>query len=546
VPERGSSPSAATWPRAIALPRPGAFSATAELSRLRAAPAWLLAALLAGIYLVVQPASADLAAQVYRADLFAHHGFVLWDSAWYSGHHVPGYSLLFPPLGALLGVRVVGALCAVASAALFERLAHDHFGPRARLGALWFAAATAMNLVTGRLTFGLGVTIGLAAVLALTRRRVTLAAALAALTTVASPVAGLFLGIVALARLVTAPRRPAAAVAFGLAVAVPMLTLVAMFPEGGTEPFVGPTLWPEIVSCAFLLIALPRAERGLRAGVVLYGLACVAAFVIPTPVGGNVARLGTLFAGPLLACVLWQWRTLLLAVMAIPLVWWQWSAPVQDAARAYGDPSTHASYYQPLLGFLESQRGPFRIEIPFTTNHWEAAEVAPHFPLARGWERQLDRGDNPLFYSGTLTPARYHAWLETWGVRYVALPRRVALDQSAQREASILRRGQPWLVQVFADRDWRVWQVRDAAPMATGAGSMLAQSTAAFTLRARRAGTILVRERYTPYWAVVRGHGCVRREPGGLTAVSVRGPGTVNVEIAFSPWRVGSESPRCR
>jgi hypothetical protein len=546
VPARGSSPSAATWPRATALPRPGGLPATAELSRLRDAPAWLLAALLAGIYLVAQPASADLAAQVYRADLFAHHGFVLWDSAWYAGHHIPGYSLLFPPLGALLGVRVVGAVCAVASAALFERLAHEHFGPRARLGALWFAVATAMNLVTGRLTFGLGVTIGLAAVLALSHRRVVLAAALAALATVASPVAGLFLGIVALACLIASPQRRVAALCFGLAAAVPMLALIAMFPEGGTEPFVVATFWPELVSCAFLLIALPRAERELRAGVVIYGLACVAAFVIPTPVGGNVVRLGALFAGPLLACVLWHRRTLLLFAMALPLLWWQWQAPIEDAVRAYGDPSVHASYYQPLLGFLQSQRGPFRVEIPFTTNHWEAAEVAPYFPLARGWERQLDRGDNGLFYFGALTPARYHAWLRAWGVRYVALPRRTVLDESAQVEASILRRGQPWLVAVFADRDWRVWRVRGAAPMAAGAGAMTAQSTDSFTLNARRAGTIVVRERYTPYWAIVSGRGCVKREPGGQTGVTVRGPGTVRVGIAFSPWRIGSESLRCR
>ncbi len=543
MPARGESPSAAAWPRGLGLPRPGARSATAELSRLRTAPAWLLAALLAAIYLIVQPASADLAAQVYRADLFAHHGFVLWDSAWYSGHHIPGYSVLFPPLGALLGVRVVGALCAVGSAALFERLAHEHFGTRARVGALWFAAATAMNLITGRLTFGLGVTLGLAALLALTHRRVALAAGLAALTTLASPVAGLFLGIAALAALIASRRT--AGLWLGLAVAVPMLALVALFPEGGTEPFVGATFWPEMVSCAFLLIALPRAERELRVGVVLYGVACIAAFVVPSPVGGNVVRLGTLFAGPLLACALWPRRTMLLVAMALPLLWWQWSAPVQDAVRAYGDPSTHAAYYQPLLGFLHDQRGPFRVEIPFTTNHWEAAEVAPRFPLARGWERQLDRADNRLFYSGELTPARYRAWLSRWGVRYVALPRRVVLDASANREAAILRAGQPWLEPVFSDRDWRVWRVRDAGPMATGAGVMTSQSTESFTLRARRAGTVLVRERYTPYWAITRGAGCVTRAAGGQTAVSVRGSGIVRVSIRFSPSRILRESPRC-
>ena len=41
-----------------------------------------------------------------------------------------------------------------------------------------------------------------------------------------------------------------------------------------------------------------------------------------------------------------------------------------------------------------------RVEIPFTDTHWEAYRVASEFPLARGWERQLDRDDNGLFYDG--------------------------------------------------------------------------------------------------------------------------------------------------
>src|SRR5437762_6730388 len=112
---RGDSRSAVTWPISDTPPG-GAWSSTATISRLADIPAWLVAAVLAATYLVVSPASADLAAQIYRADLFAHHGFVLWDGGWYGGHHVPGYSVLFPPLAALLGPRVVGALCAVASA----------------------------------------------------------------------------------------------------------------------------------------------------------------------------------------------------------------------------------------------------------------------------------------------------------------------------------------------------------------------------------------------------------------------------------------------
>ena len=57
----------------------------------RAIPAWAPAGVVAAVYLVLAPPSADLAAQYYRADL----GLVLWDNGWYGGHHMPGYSLLF-------------------------------------------------------------------------------------------------------------------------------------------------------------------------------------------------------------------------------------------------------------------------------------------------------------------------------------------------------------------------------------------------------------------------------------------------------------------
>src|SRR4051795_3312051 len=166
------------------------------LARIERTPAWAVAGVLAALYLIIDPPSADLAAQVYRSAQFGREGLALWDNAWYAGHHMPGYSVLFPPLGSLLGARVVGALSAVASAFLFQRIADEHFHyAEGRPGVVWFAAATSLNLITGRLAFGLGVTVGLAAVLAVTHRRDALGALLAVATTLASPVAGLFLAL---------------------------------------------------------------------------------------------------------------------------------------------------------------------------------------------------------------------------------------------------------------------------------------------------------------------------------------------------------------
>ena len=129
----------------------------------RASYAWVLAAVLSIAYLVVAPPSADLAAQQYRTDLAKHAGLTLWDNAWYGGHHMPGYSVLFPPIGAILTPQVTGALAAVAAAWLFARIAVKHWGEDAALAAWWFAAGASAMLLTGRLTFAFGLAAGLLA-----------------------------------------------------------------------------------------------------------------------------------------------------------------------------------------------------------------------------------------------------------------------------------------------------------------------------------------------------------------------------------------------
>jgi hypothetical protein len=153
---------------------------------------------LAAAYLVVAPPAADLAAATYRSDLFARAGFTTWDTGWYAahGHWLPSYSLLSPALGALLGVRLLLALSAVAAATLFGLVAERTFGlAAARVSAAVFALGFGVGLLSGRVPYDLGFAIGLGAVLALTRGRFALALGLAVLTSAASPVAGAFLAL---------------------------------------------------------------------------------------------------------------------------------------------------------------------------------------------------------------------------------------------------------------------------------------------------------------------------------------------------------------
>jgi hypothetical protein len=513
----------------IALPRSWTLSE---------APAWVLAALLAAIYLVISPPSADLAAQTYRSGL----GLVLWDGAWYGGHHVPAYSVLFPPLAALLGPQLVGALAAVAAAWLFQRLVDGLEG--ARVASLWFAVGTATTLLTGRLTFALGVAVGLAALVVAKRGLWAAASVLAVMTSLASPVAGAFVALAAAAWWVAKRGWPPLAV--GTAAIVPVAATTIAFPEGGTFPFVPSSFWPSLAAVVALSITVPREARIIRAGVALYALAMVASFAVATPMGGNVVRLGALFAGPVLAGLLWTRDRRALALLALPLVYWQWVAPVDDWARAASDPSVHQRYYAGLIGYLGTREGgPFRVEIPFTDNHWESRWVAPRIPLARGWERQVDRQRNSLFYDDEpLTPWRYENWLDNNAVKYVALPD-APLDYSAQGEARLIRSGLPYLRQVWHDAHWRVFAVEHPRALASGAARVTSITAQQVRLYARRTGSVDLRVRFTPYWNIAYGRGCVEQGEFGWTRLLVDKPGRIVLDTRFAIGRVRADSPRC-
>src|ERR1700744_5579068 len=88
----------------------------------RGAPT-VVAAVFATVYVIVSPPSLDLAAHLLRAKLFSAEGFGIWDNWWYAGHHVPGYSVLFPPIAAVLTPQIAGGVAATGTAALFEPLA---------------------------------------------------------------------------------------------------------------------------------------------------------------------------------------------------------------------------------------------------------------------------------------------------------------------------------------------------------------------------------------------------------------------------------------
>jgi hypothetical protein len=266
--------------------------------------------------------------------------------------------------------------------------------------------------------------------------------------------------------------------------------------------------------------------------------------------GSNAVRLGTLFAGPIAACVIAppRRRRTLAAYAAVlaGLFFWQWSSAVRDFRASQNEPSAKVSYYKPILDFLAHQRPEDgRVEIPFTRSHWEAAVVAPRYPLARGWERQLDAGRNPLFYEGILSDFTFANWLAEHAVRFVALPD-VKPDESSFKERGLIERDPPYLRLIRRLPHWRVYLVTLPHPMVIpdkdARITLLHLGSDELDLSVDRPGSALLRVRWSPYWLVPGA--CVERD-GDWTRVIASRPGRLHMRTAFSPTRVVFRGRRC-
>jgi hypothetical protein len=217
-------------------------------------------------------------------------------------------------------------------------------------------------------------------------------------------------------------------------------------------------------------------------------------------------------------------------------VWGAWVVwgPVRETRAVAGDASTGAAYYAPVRSFFRS--APVRVEVPLTRSHWEAALLAPSVSLARGWEKQLDERYDRVLLAHGLTAASYQRWLLANAVAYVALPD-APLDPSGAQEGRLIRRGLPYLQQVFASPHWRIYAVVGATPLLEGPARLVSLGHNRVRLLAYAPGSLLVRVHYSRYLALSRGAGCVRQAPGGWTEVVARAPGPLTLRALFSVSR---------
>jgi hypothetical protein len=539
-------------------PRPRVGRARWRDQAVALAPAALTLVLATVVYLVGWR-GVDQAAQAYRVIQFREHGLMLWDSGWYGGNFPLGYSVLFPPVAALLGIPVTAVVSAAIATWAFDRVVTAYFGSRP-LGTWYFAVSTLLPVAIGQLPFLAGEAAGLAALVALHKGRKPLAVGLGILSALFSPLAAAFLAMACLAWAAHSSRRrgwlvATAAVSLGV-----ILTTGALFPGDGPFPFPWSSLVVTELLCLTALTPLVQTTPAVRIGALFYAVASLFSFLVPNPLGGNAPRLAASIGVPLLACfcsargevltrltpsglvrrlaggrgveLTQRWR-IAAVIVVVPFAVWQW-APSQKIVSTSSAPETQKSFYQPLIDELAVVApDPVRVEIPPTLEHWEAAFVAPHVSLARGWERQLDIADNPIFYNpGALTAASYQKWLDQDGITYVALPA-VPLDYAAVAEGKLLQSGQvKTLVPVWHTADWQLWRVAGSPGLTSGPARLTSLAPDHVNLDVSQPGMITIRVRYTTYWHVGSGAGCVGPASDGWTYVDAYAAGPVSLAAA--------------
>ncbi|MFE7775770.1 MFS transporter [Streptomyces sp. NPDC057445] len=490
-----------------------------------------VATLLAGVlhvvwFFVFANSGGDLAAQDAWAEFVGRHPDSAYNLAWYGGMHPVSYSVVSPYLMSVLGVRttmmVAGTLSASLTALVLTRVRAVRNPLACALAAVF---AFLCNALSGRVTFGLGMLFALGAVAAVfcwphrwrTKRwaKAAAAAPLAGLATASSPVAGLFLGVVAAALFLNG-RRPGA-YALGLAPVVVVALSAWLFPFSGTQPMsLASTSLPFLFG-VLVLVLVPEEWRTVRAAAAVYAVGTLLTFLVDSQIGSNVSRLPMLFAGVVLLAALpytaprtRKWYAVVVAFAG--LNGWIGFKGVDDVVRT-APAASWTRELAPLVNELQqvdAEKG--RVEVVPASSHREASALAPYVNLARGWNRQADMERNPLFYDDTLDAGSYREWLDRWAVHYVVLPKGRP-DSGGGQEAELVERGQPYLKRVWSDENWQLFAVRDPMPLADPPATVDRAGAGELTIHVRTAGRVLIRIPYSPWLGLVDEEGRSVEQP---------------------------------
>ena len=512
-----------------------------------AATCAVVAAVVATVLVVFGPAGGDRAAHDYQRWLFREHGLTLWNNYWYAGRYsFVTYSVLYYPVVAAVGIGATAIASVSAAAGAYAILVARRWGTGARLSAYAFAVVWAAAVLGAAFPFLLGATFAIVALaVADARGRAPWAFPLLSGATLAtSPVAFVLLAICVAAVAVARWRRPAWGMAVPIAVLATLEVLMwRAFPDSGRYPFATSDVLYVTVFCCMGLALARRVPGGrlLRSFFGVYLAAGAVAFLVPSPLGGNIVRL-RLAALPIAVLVLTlrRWRPLLPSAAALVATGiWTLTPAVGAFTHADAQVSAAVSYWAPVVTFLEPRLRPGqRVEVVDTEGHWGAVYLPQAgIPLVRGWFRQQDFPTNALLYEGRLDAAEYRAWLDRLAVAFVVVPH-AAPDYSSRREAELVRSGTSGLRRVARVGAHVVYAVPSPAPLARGPGSarVLTFAHDELSVAIDRPGRYDLALRYTPYWRPSAG--CIERGQDGLAVLDAATAGIHLLRFAPSPDRV--------
>lgn len=469
----------------------------------------------------------DIAAQDAWAEFVGRHPGTAYNLAWYGGMHPVSYSVVSPYLMSVLGVRttmmIVGTVSAALTALILVRVRAVRNPIACSLAGVF---AYLCNALSGRVTFGLGMMFALGAVAAVfcwpyrwrykRWAKAAVAAPLAGLATAGSPVAGLFLGVVA-AALFLNKRRPGA-YALGLAPVVVVALSAWLFPFSGTQPMSIATLSLPFVFAVLVFFLVPRDWKTVRTAAAVYGIGTLLTYVVDSQIGSNVSRMAMLFAGVVLLAALpyaeprsRRWYALVLAFAG--LNFWIGFKGVDDVVRTAPTASWTRSL-APLVNELQkvdAERG--RVEVIPPSSHREASALAPVVNLARGWNRQADMERNPLFYDDTLNSVNYRQWLDRWAVHYVVLPQGSPDSSGAVQETELVSKGLPYLKPIWSNSDWRLYSVDSPVPLADPPATVDEAGAGELTIHVKEPGRVLIRIPYSRWLALLDEEGRSVKRP---------------------------------
>ena len=140
--------------------------------RLDRYPLWLPTLVAGSIVVWIGRVGPDWPAQEFRAWLARDVGLRAWDDSWYSGHALPGYSVLYPPVAAVIGAGLAGLVAVTACTFAVARFPWQIGRLPARTGVVFLVGASASlcvldNLIIGQVPFLLGLAAGLHSLLML-------------------------------------------------------------------------------------------------------------------------------------------------------------------------------------------------------------------------------------------------------------------------------------------------------------------------------------------------------------------------------------------